>query len=502
VNIDNIMIPAKQTTLDSGKVKKVKRRPAQNKKPGKADCSGELSQLETGIQSGKHLSDLDVFSVVMSTKGLEKDKYDYRIIGYKTDSDGSVYAGYSDRREKQGNYISAVSPGGMVKWEARAGEDGLVGLQVGSDGSVYAKSRKQLIVFNGDGTEKFRHDFETKVRDDFLVDSEDRSYFLESSGQERKLYIIEKDGKRSELSSEIEELKPADMKMTPDGKLWLRESNRFIKLEPENLTEKQVFEITEPLKNSENSKIRTFIPSNDGGLFVQNDFNIVDAKCMEGSGALESFCDTHVFKLDSSGEVQWDSGDYGSKPVYAVNSRDELLISTNRKEGREKYVVIDKINEFGIKETFAVFSDYIREFMVHPENGHLFVQGEQKHEIAEFDSGGNLVNTHKLDDGGKLRIAGFAGDGRLFITDDRKKELFTWDSSDFSLVKITDHSEDYSIKSKVEQVIKKKKTSPDGSPQKTDNDKEEKKVIVSDDNVTIGGISIKKWGKNLKTADD
>jgi hypothetical protein len=442
----------------------------------------------------------NINSLLFSVEGIRKSRYDFKLKGHVQAPDGTLYTAYSDSNKDKGNYISASSPDGNIKWEVHVGEDGLMDIATDQNGTIYARTKNHLVALEPDGSKKFEHEFQAKVKDQ-VVDSRGNNYFRESTGN--NIYIVDNTGKRVDTPEEMKNLKPVDMKISSDGSLWTREHGVVKKFDIEDKESRKISEyfFNDPIRKG-NSLVRDFYSTRDGGILINSrkeeittDFpHMFDAGFnsphlpMDYFSSISKNESQFITKIDNDGNEQWTTVCPGSKPEIAVNEDGVILLSSNEKSKEDKKFHIFKIDENGKTSPFASVDYKITDFMLRPDDCHLFVRVETG-SVYEFDGNGEEVNKSRPEDDKKLKFIDFSTDGRILMSDKENSEVHIWNPEDNSLQQITDHKKDHSLKTVLHEKLK----------EQGDKDEENKSVVlVQDDHVTINGVRIDKWKSGNK----
>jgi hypothetical protein len=473
---------------------------------------------QTDISS---LSRSEIASLAFSFKGIQKQHFDFKLKDHAQAPDGTIYSAYSDPQQDKGNYISAFSPDGTVKWDVQVGDNSLYSIKADADGTVYARTKNSLVSIDSSGQKKFEHKFTTKVRDHW-IDQEGNNFFRQSFGS--NIYIVDKSGNYVETPGHLKERSLSNLKMNADGIIWGQGSNSnpealfgkstrgVARFEMDENSEVEFFEIKEP-HGCNREEIWDIHPTKDGGLMVKSKLvkSVSPTKNMfgfAGSGVpTYAFGDSSVIRewsvtrLDSDGKEQWRNKNLGQKTKMDITSDDNVLFTTNE-PNRRKQFEINKLNDRGRQKKFAVVNDPVSDFKIRPNDQHLFVKTENN-DVFEFDRGGKQVRTARLDKGSDMEFADFSSDGRILLVDRENETLNIWNPSDNTQKQITNHSMDYSFKTEINKPDTEKEiqeNSQDNVQDNTENVSESnrKAVQVKNDSVVINGVKIKKKNSGLK----
>jgi hypothetical protein len=491
------------------------------------DVPAQDSFSHTAEEKPGNLSQSKINSILFSVEGIQKSKYDFKFKGHAQSPDGTLYSAYSDIYQEKGNYVSAVSPGGDVKWEANVGEDGLLDISAGSDGTLYAHTKNKLVAFEPGGNRKFQHEFEAKVYDN-KVDSQGNIYFRE--GTEFNLYVLDKDGNRKELSPDLSEARPDRMKIV-DGALWTREkcktvetddNSKTVKLSydwkefaPESIVIKRFDPVTgektaqysfKEYKNDKNTIIRDFFPQADGELLVlgneqerhvDNLFLKHDTHMFGGFGfggiphiphnyepTVITINHHYIKKVDEDNNELWTVQVPGQQPEVAVRNDGAVLYCSNEKDKDDNKFNVFRVDPNGDQKKIASLDYAITDFKVRPQDNHLFVRVETG-SVFEFDGNDTEVRKSRPEDDKKLKMTDFTIDGKILMTDKENKGIYQWNPEDNKLVQITDHTRDHTLKTAVMEKLQEQEKQ----------DETDKTVVVKDEYVTVGGVKLKKWNK-------
>jgi hypothetical protein len=441
--------------------------------------------------SGKLLTDL--VSKVNNIEGLQKSKYHYELAGVDQSPEGTIYSAYTDFSHGEGNYISALSPDGTIKWETRAADDPIIGITTAKDGSVYTRTVNHIIAFDPDGQQKFKHELKEKIYR-YSLDSEGNCYAQTFGG---KLYMLDNAGNKLDTPDHLKEMKFLGLLVHPDGNLWCMTVNDVKKFKLDD-TKIQQYQFRQGYWSA-GEQVLGIRPASGGGVFAATRMEkqipgypdkIHDRKTVE-----EHF----VTKLDSNGKQVWKTPDLGEKLNFAYTTDDRVLFTSTKQNEDGKYG-IHRIEPDGKYGLLASVDHPVVDFKLRPSDNHIFARMNNGM-VSEFDTNGNLIGSTRLDK--KMEFRGFTDDGRVLLEKDRK-EFHIWNPGDRSTKRITNHSLDHSYKIDLksgklandikEALLKDMEDDTSKSPKQ-----KEQPVQIKDDHVIVGGVKLKKknsGGKN------
>jgi outer membrane protein assembly factor BamB len=453
------------------------------------------------------LSKSQINSILFSVEGIQKSKYDFRLRGFAQGPDGTLYTAYSDPNQEKGNYISAQSADGEVKWETNVGENGLLDISTGPDGMLYARTKDKLVAFEPDGERKFEHDFEGRVSEE-RVHSNGNTYFRENYNN--NLYIIDNTGKRMETPPEMSQLRPGDIRIM-DNNMWFQERTVLKRFDQTNGVKTAEYRFEE-FKEKMVNKINDFkpLPNDELLVFGNDEETVMDnhyphhfhkfGKFGMGAGwgmphlpmdyYPSSYTINHNYlaKVDKDSNEQWKVKIPGHNPQLVMRDDGMVMFSSEYKNKDDDKFHISTIDVNGDQNSFASVDTRITEFKLRPADNHLFVRVENG-TIFEFDEKGKELRAAEPQDDNKLKIAGFSADGNVLMTDGEKKEIHCWNPDDNKLTRLTDHTKDHTLKIALKQKLQEQEKQ----------EKDDKTVVIQDEYVTVGGVKVKKWNKGKKT---
>ena len=436
---------------------------------------------------------------VLNSRGLQKQDYNYRVKSQTQSSDGTTYIAYADYSKAEGNYISSIAPDGTVNWEVCAGQDGLQSLQTGPDGLLFARTDKTLMGYNPDGSIRFRHEFETEVKDHFM-DKKGNNYFRENNGN--KLYMVDVQGNKVQLPLKIRNLTPSEIKPLEDGTFLLRnyDAVQQVDLQTGNILKSVQFKEPDP---NLGRNVMDCDNMNDGGILLTTQHTTTinshayHSDLHMGLGGFgfgrrfgghlppiddmsyTSIQRRYLVKMDSAGEIAWSTGDLGSDLEISVLSDDRAIFKGDYKYS-EKQATIKQVNPDGTIGDFATIDgDSISKIHHRKSDDNLFVEHGSKISILSPD-GKKTGELEKVDDKSGLSIREFDKDGNLIMQNSSYDSLFRWDVKTDILTPLTDHKKDYSFK-----------TVKFDDPDIMEESEGEKKTIKKEkDFIVIGGVRV------------
>lgn len=434
---------------------------------------------------------------VLNSQGLQKQDYNYRVRSQTQSADGTTYIAYADYSKAEGNYISSIAPDGTVNWEVCAGQDGLQSIENGPDGTLYAKTGKTLMGYNPDGSIRFRHEFETEVKDHFM-DKKGNNFFRESNGN--KLYAVDVEGNRIQLPLKVRSLTPSEIKPLDDGTFLIRnyDTVQQVDLQKGNILKSVEFKEPDPNLNRnvmdcENLKDGILLTTQYtktishhaydadlhmglGGFGFGRRFH-PHLPPIDDVGSFTSIQRRYLVKMDSAGEIAWSTGDLGSDLEVSVLSDDRAIFKGDYNY-TEKRATIKQVKPDGNIEYFATIEgDSISKIHHRKSDDNLFVEHGSKISILSPD-GKKTGELEKVDDKSGLSIREFDNDGNLIMQNSSYDSLYRWDVKTDTLTPLTDHQKDYSYKTvKFDDVMEE-----DGGEKKT--------IQKEKDFIVIGGVRV------------
>lgn len=452
----------------------------------------------------------DIARIITNEKiSLDKNKYNYWVQSCAKGPDGTTYIAYQDPQNAEGNYLSAVSPDGVVKWETTPGKSRIESISADLGGIIYVLTNDTFVAYNADGSEKFRHKPQEKISWHF-TDKSGLNIFTTTEG---KLYIVGSDGKKLENSKTLDSIKAEDIVIDGEGAIWCRDGKEFVNVNI--LTGKIINKIKfeDKIKDSSTLKrtIRNFLPLPDGGmLFVlQNNemepspysssmlfeghlplmharlpFMFPDIGALGYAGGTKTIISNFIYRLDKFGKVVLETKDLGIDPKFVFTDNGKVFISDNKKD-EENLTIISTLDNNGKLADFTKVDGFIYGLKYRKSDGHLFIELGTK--FIEVNPEGKAIRT--VDTTGKLarlRLEGFEDDGSLILYDPGGDSVYRLPASTDVLIKLTDHTKDYYYKVKAPEVYT---TEPTGSYSK---------IQVCSDQVNIGGVKLpRRLRKNL-----
>jgi WD40 repeat protein len=470
-------------SLGNGREEPVGIDPVKINLPKLASVTGETPK------TGKSLKELS--SMVFSYEGLQKHKFNFEFKGHSQSPDGTVYSVYCDySKKKEGNYISASSPDGKVKWESRVGQDYIYGVRTGPDGTAYVRTESHLIAFDPEGNKLFDLNHRMGLVD-HRVEPDGTNFFQDY--HTKILYIVDKSGNPKNLPGHLRMLRAHDVKPGHDGNYWCHDYRGVSKFKFDENTKVESFGFWK-VKGCSNEVIEELFPTKDGGVIVKSNYSM--PRPMDGGKRphppmrLE-----HRFtKFNPSGSEEWRSMDLGKDMKCAMTPDERILFATNKSNSQGKFELC-QMDEEGKHKVFAEVDNPISDFLLRPEDNHLFIKTEDGM-ASEFDSSGQSIQTNKFSGDKTMVFTDFTNDGRVFVTDKDKKELHIWNPQDNSLTRITDHKKDYSFKLEKDKFSPMESDKETGIPEAANDNKAP--VLIKDDHVVIQGVKIKKKNSGTK----
>lgn len=434
-----------------------------NALPPQASLDDTFSQA--GVPCMKSISSQDIAASLLREKGLEKHLYDYGISSHTSGPDGTIYIAYSDSNKDEGNYISAVSPGGEVTWELSPGKEGLKEIHSAPDGTVIVRTKESLAGFAPDGTSKFRFRFDGEVRS-LLTDSGGTSYLWDVKGN--SLLMIDSSGEKKEPPAGLKGIKP-DLVKVENGAIYCKEGLTITRA---GLDDSQKVEEVR-LKRNDGSTwdIEDFQPTSDGGMMVlarkstyipfthalHTDFLMGGfGPHLPADAGPEYFgtqaMETHLVRLDRKGNTKWESENIGIGPRRNLFLPGDRFIYSTEKMGEDGKVAIMQRNAKGDENLFASVDAYVTTMQTRESDNHVFITHGSR--ISEFESSGALVRTMNTDSLKSCKtLTGFSREGMLIMSDGvSKKRLTLWDWSTGAEIPLTDHKSDHSYKLAARQM--------------------------------------------------
>ncbi len=462
------------------------------------DTKDAFVSTANNLQPEKSIKSLTgIAGKVLNSQGLQKQDYNYRVRSQTQSSDGTTYIAYADYSKKEGNYISSIAPDGTVNWEVCAGQDGLENIQTGPDGTLYAKTGKTLMGYNPDGSIRFRHEFETEVKEHF-TDNKGNNFFRESNGN--KLYAVDAEGNKIQLPLKVRSLAPSEIKPLDDGTFLIRnyDTVQQVDLQKGNILKSVEFKEPDPNLNRnvmdcENLKDGILLTTQFtktishhaydadlhmglGGFGFGRRFG-PHLPPIDDMGSYTSIQRRYLVKMDSSGEIAWSTGDLGSDLEVSVLSDDRAIFKGDYNY-TEKKATIKQVKPDGVIEEFATIEgDSISKIHHRKSDDNLFVEHGSKITILSPD-GKKTGELAKTDDKSGLSIREFDNDGNLIMQNSSYDSLYRWDVKTDTLTPLTDHKKDYSYKTvKFDDVME-------------ETEGEKKTIKKEKDFIVIGGVRV------------
>lgn len=436
---------------------------------------------------------------VLNSQGLQKQDYNYRVKSQAQSPDGTTYIAYADYSKAEGNYISSIAPDGTVNWEVCAGQDGLQSIKTGPDGTLYADTGKTLMGYNPDGSIRFRHEFDTEVKDHF-IDKKGNNFFRESSGN--KLYMVDAQGNKVQLPLKIRSLTPSEIKPLEDGTFLVRNYDAVQQIDLQTGNILKSVEFKEPDPNL-GRNVMDCDNMNDGGILLTTQYtktissHAYDGDLHMGLGGFgfgrrfhphlppiddmnyTSIQRRYLVKMDSAGEIAWSTGDLGSDLDVSVLSDDRAIYKGDYNYS-EKKSTIKQVKPDGNIEDFATIDgDSISKIHHRKSDDNLFVEHGSKITILSPD-GTKSGELEKVDDKSGLSIREFDNNGNLIMQNSSYDSLFRWDVKTDTLTPLTDHKKDYSYKT----------VKFDGVDVLEEDEGEKKTIQKEKDFIVIGGVRV------------
>lgn len=454
---------------------------------------GEIQKADKELES-------EIAQRIFSTKGIQKGKYNYKIKSIARSKDGTIYTAYYDWNDREGDYISATSSDGKVKWDLPIQKDRLEGLKTGPDGTLYVRTNKSLLAFTPGGELKFDHSFQEEVKDHF-IDSQGNNYFRKRDGN--SIYKVDPEGNLIRLPLKLRNLTSNEIKRTPDDKLLFRDGNRVVLADLKKGEIDKSIEFKDP-DEKRNCSLEDFHLTRDGGMLAmgRQAISVPNSHAMHadlhmglGFGGFHWHLGPHLppddrfytstviysnflFKLDKDGNVKWQTNDLGSSP-QALFTGDDRMIFTDNSKNEDKKTVIQQVSGDGEKLPFAQVDGIVKSMDIRKKDDHIFIHhGDQ---ITEFSPDGKVVRETRMDGDLKdKKIHSLEEDGQILLLDNNNRELFAWDPEKGKVTPLTDHQKDYSYKTEA-----KRKAFFD-----VEDSGEKFKIEREKDHVVVGGVKL------------
>ncbi len=495
------------------------------------------SQPSTGTASLKNIASA---SSILNTHGLDKQAMDYRFRSYTVSPDGNTFISYGsskDSKEEGGaqGYIASVSPQGEIRWEAPIKHEGLQDVKTGPDGTVYARTKTDLVALNADGTIKFEHKFEEGVNNHFM-DSSGNSYFVKENG--RELYKVDKDGNRMDLPDGLKGIKGHEFLQKSADTLYMRDGTTIHAVDLKDGSRKEECNFKDPVESKANfSRYIDHFDVDDSGavrLWVTNSTTTQSTPHYDdmhiglGFGSFgrrfggmphpprddeyyntQTFSELSLERIDKNGSVSWKAERFSTSPTYSQLPDGTMVYSSGTEEqipnpnyheglpsppgtyvpqkiGTGKYIV-GKVSPQGEKdESFILVEGRPDRIMTSPATGN-FVVSHGEGILSEYDGKGTLERSHRLPDvGEKLYPQSVVGDKTVILRDQDSRKIFSFDMENGKLTSLTERNVDHSYK-----VIGKEMEKDEGEREPS----QAGEVEIYDEWIEIDGIRIQK--KNL-----
>ncbi|MHC9540924.1 MAG: PQQ-binding-like beta-propeller repeat protein [Vulcanimicrobiota bacterium] len=491
------------------------------------------SQPSAGAASLKNIASA---SSILNAHGLDKQTMDYRVRSYTVAADGSTFISYGSSKEpKEGEgvqgYVASVSPQGEIQWEAPISHEGLQDVKKGPDGTVYVRTRTDLVALNADGTVKFEHKFEEGVNKHFM-DSSGNNYFVKDNT--RELYKVDREGNRIDLPDALKGIKGHELLQTSSDMLYMRDGNTIYAVDLKDGSKKEECTFKDPVESKAN--FSRYIDhfdvdrSGDVRLWVTNSTTTQSSHYDDlhfglGFGPFgrrfggmphpprddefyssQTFSELSLERIDKNGSVQWKAGTFSTDPAYSQLPDGTMIYSSGSEEqipnpnyheglssspgtyipqkiGSGRYPV-GKVSPEGSKdESFIFVEGRPDKIMTSPLTGN-FVVSHGEGVLSEFDGKGALARTHRLPDvGEKLYPQSVVGDKTVILRDQDSKKIFSFDMEKGKLTSLTERNLDHSYK-----VIGKEMEKDDAEPDAS----QAGEVEIYDEWIEIDGIRIQK----------
>jgi outer membrane protein assembly factor BamB len=511
--------------------------------------------LEDGYVKGSQapaksvsLQNIASASAILNARGLDKQNMDYRVSSYAVAQDGSAFISYSSSKEAgEGDavrgYIASISPQGEIQWEAPVSHEGLQEITTGPDGTVYARTKTDLVALNSDGTIKFEHKFEEGVHNQYM-DSQGNVYFVKDSS--RELYKVDREGNRVELSGDLKGVKGHELVQTSADTLYMRDGNTICAVDLKAGCKKSQCTFKDPVESKANFSryIDHFDVDGNGDirLWVTNSTTTQSSSHFDdlhfglGFGPFgrrfggmphppmdddfyrtTTFSDLSLERLDSKGDVQWKAERFSTSPTYSQLPDGAMVFSAGNEEqvpnpnyheglnsspgtyipekiGSGRYPV-GRVSAEGQKdENFIFVEGRPEKIMTSPKTGN-FVVSHGEGVMSEFDGKGALTRSHRLPDvGEKLYPQSIVGDRTVILKDQDSKKAYSFDMESGKLMSLTERNLDHSYK----VVGKEMEQAGDDEL----NASQPGDVEIYDGWIEIDGIRIEKKGfENLQAPD-
>lgn len=473
---------------------------------------------------------------MLSVKTLDKRGMGYRYRSAVTAKDGTTYIAYAstkppkdDSKLENVGYVSAVSPQGEILWESPVNEEGLCEVRVGSDGTIYARTKENLRALQGDGTLKFEHRFEEPVREHYM-DSSGNHYFVKESS--RELCVLDRDGAPMELPEAFRGVKGSEIIQASPDELYMRDGEKIVQLDLKEGQKKSEITYKDPVEPKSNFSRSIDHMEIDGKgvvrLWIRNNTYVASGPPIDdlhmglgfGFGhrwgfrphlppddqfySTTTICDMSMEKLGKDGKITGTVNNLDSNPKHVMLQDGTVIYSNNAPEyvdnpnyvpnagsmnyspktiGSGKYFV-SRIAPGGMKnEQFIKVDGRIKEIMTDPETGSFFIcHGENT--VTEYSPDGKALRSQTVPAGDKSPDpVKMAGSNAVIFKDTWGDNLWSLDMDSGKFTPLTDNERDFSFK----VIAREMDASGDETLQETGEGIQE-----FDDWVNVDGVKISK----------
>jgi hypothetical protein len=467
---------------------------------------------------------------VLDSKGLRKSEVDYLVMSSASSPDGTMFIAYRSAKKRSGDelewggYVSAVSPGGGIKWEAPVKGEGLSDVKVGPDGTAYALTKDRLIALNSDGTLKFDHSLDGPVRGHWM-DSTGNHYFTKEPSLE--LCMVSKDGMKTDLPEGLKGITAYEVVQVSPDELRIRHGDEFSSLDLAKGRKRSGFTWKDPVERRPNfyRSIDGIEGQNGKGVlvWVRNNTTIPSRPYHDdfhmGIGGFRRWgmphppLDDHYYSsttitdmsleaLDGKGNTVWAVRDLGSDPVHGRTADGTVVFSQNKTEmvknpdydpngGLQNYkpehissgrYYVGTITPDGKRnDNVLLVEGRVSKIFASPGSGNFVIcHGEGK--ITEFAPDGKPLRSCALPEDMKQAAFRSMRDGNAILAQDGKNaQVFSLDLGTGKLTACTDTKLEHTHKVLTREMEKRgDQDSPDQDPT----------IEVHGEWVDVGGVKV------------